>query len=171
MLKYLPILAQIWQRSKRLEGMFRSHTTRVQGIVLTLLALFVSSLGFFVPSFASREVEQSLFLVLLAVVGTFTSRLVGYRDPDLSMDVDVAGVFLLSVRHDDLVWHSYSGSILDACLEGWHFGIDVDGNVWSLSDMPSLTGEQIRLHHSGTDKESDARVASFVDQLRNRKDT
>lgn len=159
-LKNIPLLVRLWQAAKNLEGVTQSRTTKVNALVLSILALAVSALGMFLPEFASQDVQQAVLLALLAVVGTIGTRIAGYKDRTLSPDESCT--MLVGVRKKkDTVWRTFEGTVLDAKEEGWDTAVDIEGFVWELK-TPKRTGAMLRVGHKGTDEQSEAKMAQMV---------
>lgn len=177
LLKNIPLLVAIWRGAENLKGMTKSHTTKVQGIVLSILALAVSALGFFLPEFASADVQQAVFLCLVAVVGTIISRMAGYRAKtaieDQVLEVPpvptrgprpaTATIWLCRVNtllEGDSSWKPFIGTVLEAKMQGYLLGVDELGNVWDITDG-TKTGDTVRLNEPESDEEIAQNQAAF----------
>lgn len=169
LLKNIPLLVALWRKAENLKGATKSHTTKVQGIVLSILALAVSALGFFLPEFASADVQQAVFLCLVAVVGTIISRIAGYRaktaieDQVLEVPPATATIWLCKVNtllEGDSSWRPFIGTVLDAKMQGYLLGVDELGNVWDITDG-TKTGDTVRLNEPESDEEIAQNQAAF----------
>jgi len=140
---WVKAILTIWRTSQGLKGMAESRTTRLSAAVLSGCAFGVACLGYVLPEFADRELQQSLLLVLLAVAGVVGQRVASYKERRIP--AEAVTVILAGVRKaGDTVWRAHQGTVLDANVEGWDVGYDLDGYVWDVKKF-ERTGEAIRV--------------------------
>jgi len=140
---WVKAILTIWRTSQGLKGMAESRTTQLSAAVLGACAFGVACLGYVLPEFADRELQQSLLLVLLAVAGVVGQRVVSYKERRIP--AEAVTVILAGVRKaGDTVWRAHQGTVLDANVEGWDLGYDFDGYVWDVKKF-ERTGEAIRV--------------------------
>ena len=156
-LKLIPTLLAIFKRGTVLYGATKSSTTRVQWVALFICAILVAAVGYFLPAFASEEIQTGLLLAALAALGPLVSRYLGYQTPVVLSDA-AAGVMLDRVKSKNVrSWFPFCGGILDAREEGWELGADKDNVIWDVK-TGERTGDVIETR-KGTLAESDAVVA------------
>jgi len=140
---WVKAILTIWRTSQGLKGMAGSRTTQLSAAVLGACAFGVACLGYVLPEFADRELQQSLLLVLLAVAGVVGQRVASYKERRIP--AEAVTVILAGVRKaGDTVWRAHQGTVLDANVEGWDVGYDLDGYVWDVKKF-ERTGEAIRV--------------------------
>ena len=140
---WVKAIYSIWRVSEGLKGMAESRTTRLSAAVLGGCAFGVAVLGWALPDFAEEEVQQAVYLGVLAVAGVVGQRIAAYKERRVPAEAGM--VILAGVRKkDDIAWRAHQGTVLDANVEGWDVGYDLDGYVWDVKKF-ERTGEAIRV--------------------------
>lgn len=150
-LKVLNLGRTVVGRTWYLKGLTSSKTSRTQAIadLIVCAGVAVASLG--IGGLETESVAIAAVTFLTAVLRVPLSRILGYVDPTLKDAISPSEMVDL-VRYKDKGWRHFSGSVLDAQLNGYAFGVTGDNHIIDLATLRD-TGV---LHRELTDAERTA---------------
>jgi hypothetical protein len=131
LVKVLPLIMSIFNRTRRLSGALKSKTTTTQWIATLIVCAVIAAVGAFVPALQDDVTAQGAALALIALLGPALSRLIGKIEKKPLQNPDI--MLYATMRTDETVWRTFSGTVMDANQEGIYTrGVSHGGTIFDL---------------------------------------
>jgi hypothetical protein len=137
LLKIMPLIMSIFNRTRKLSGALKSKTTQTQWIATLIVCAVIAAVGAFVPALQDDVTAQGAALALIALLGPALSRLIGKieKQPLQNAEIELLAVQL---KDDVAAWRKFDGMVSEAKDKGYARGLSYKNIIYDLS-----TGEAI----------------------------